>query len=159
MKSFAVTHNFLGPVRAFAALALLVAGAASAAVFPPAGTCAMLYNAPVPLGKTIPATSPSTILAELTLTTTSPTSSSVAANIVNVKVVYDVATTTAVAQPPASQVGSIVWSTAGSPFTAASLKAGVLTLGVNTFNVYSINNNNTLLVQGVSIPGSGVCQH
>jgi hypothetical protein len=141
---------------AISAIGFAISVHALAAPF--SGTCAMLYVEPVPLNEPAGAISGGTILAELSLTNAGANGSTVSANIANVKVKYDATSTTTLPPVVNSGTGAVSWNAAGAPFSTATSQAGVMTIGALTFNVYSVNNNKTLLVQGVTKPGSGLCQ-
>ena len=134
--------------------ALMLLSAPSAFAFPTTGTCAMLVTQPVPYGASLPHSTGYNILA--TLTFTSATGGTV--SYVSRRATY---TTTGVS------VGTTYSGT--FPFTIATGPAALV--GSKTFsffddvngptvsaNMYAVNGDRTILVQGSNDLFSGVCQ-
>lgn len=139
-----VTKFFVGSL---ALLSLQV----SAATIPTSGTCAMLINYRAPYGKPLPATTQLTTLALITFT--SATGGTVSYR--NVFSTYDAAgaeTTTGTAPTIAE---AFTLSAGTLPGTTRLTMGGAVTA---QFAIYPVNGGQTILVQGVNVPASGVCQ-
>ncbi len=133
---------------------LMLLSAPSAFAFPATGTCAMLVTKPVPYGATIPHSTGYNILA--TLTFTSATTGTV--SYVSVMANY---TTGGVSASPDS-TGSFPFTITAGPAALAGSKTFSFTDTVNastvTANMYAVNGDKTILVQGANDLFSGVCQ-
>ena len=134
------------------ALALL--SAPSAFAFPTTGTCAMLVTQPVPYGASLPHSTGYNVLA--TLTFTSATGGTI--NYVGVRANY---ATTGVSASPDS-TGSLPFTIAAGPIAGSKRFTFDDGLGspdsIITANMYAVNGDRTILVQGANDLFSGVCQ-
>lgn len=130
--------------------ALMSLSAPSAFAFPTSGTCAMLVTSPVPYGVSLPHSEGYNILA--TLTFTSATTGTV--NYVDARANYS--TTGVSAGTP--EIGSFPFTVATGPIPGSK----TVTLNPDgdptIANMYAVNGDRTILVQGSNDLFSGVCQ-
>ncbi len=131
---------------------LMLLSAPSAFAFPTTGTCAMLVTQPVPYGASLPHSSGYNILATLTFT-------SAAAGTVNyfsARATY-ATTGTTVGTP---ETGSWPFTIAAGPIGGSKTFSFTDTVYGTTVtaNMYAVNGDKTVLVQGSSDLFSGVCQ-
>jgi hypothetical protein len=132
--------------------ALMLLLAPSAFAFPTTGTCAMLVTQPVPYGASLPHSTGYNILA--TLTFTSATAGTV--NYVGARATY--ATTGTTAGTP--ETGSWPFTIAAGPIAGSKTFSFTDTVygSTVTANMYAVNGDKTILVQGSNDLFSGVCQ-
>lgn len=138
-----------------AAIALL--GASQAWAFPTTGTCAMLVAQPVAYGQTLPATNGLNLLAALTFTSATTGT-------------YNFMATNAVYQSsgPVAQTSPAPFLHSGTFTMGASLIPNAKLVSMTetsptpgpggTFNMYAVNSDKTVLVQGLNVLATGVCQ-
>jgi|SRR5712691_6100415 len=137
-------------------LRTLVGGVLVAALLPASnafaltGTCAMLVTMPVPYGASLPAVRDYNILAAIDFTNSTisftVTSATYATNGPTVVLLNSIGT-------------NIPFTTAAGPIAgsqAISFNPGPS--GTTTANIYPVNGNQTVLVQGATSLFSGVCQ-
>lgn len=137
-------NTIMGPLGA---LILFIAPHAFA--FPTSGTCAMLVSQPVPYGQTLPATNGLNILA--TITFTGATTGTLSYN--SVRAVYS--SSGPVAGTP-DLFNNIAFTLAAGPI--AGSKQLTSTGGGLVVNMYAVNGDKTVLVQGQNHLSQGVCQ-
>jgi hypothetical protein len=132
--------------------ALLLLSAPNAFAFPTTGTCAMLVTQPVPYGATVPHSTGYNILA--TLTFTSATAGTI--EYVGARATY--ATTGITAGAP--NTGSWPFTIAAGPIDGSKTFSFTDTAYSQTIsgNMYAVNGDRTILVQGANDLFSGVCQ-
>ncbi len=132
--------------------ALLLLSAPSAFAFPTTGTCAMLVTQPVPYGASLPHSTGYNILA--TLTFTSATAGTV--EYVGARATY--ATTGVTVGTP--ETGSWPFTIAAGPIAGSKTFSFTDTTygSTVTANMYAVNGDRTILVQGANDLFSGVCQ-
>jgi len=135
-------------------LRTLVGGVLVAALLPASnafaltGTCAMLVTMPVPYGSSLPSTHGFNILAAINFT-----NSTISFN--GVRATYATTGTTFAS----TETGSgIAFTTAAGPIAGSQAITFNPGSGVITANIYPVNGNNTVLVQGATDLFSGVCQ-
>jgi hypothetical protein len=117
--------------------------------FPTTGTCALLYNEPVPYGhSTLPVQKSHTAMAEFDFT-------AMTAKIFVVDVNFDTASNHAV--PPPGAVTDAFTFVPGPFSPSPGFRQIQLTTSGKKFNLYAKSSQKVLLVQGVNIKGSGVC--
>lgn len=118
--------------------------------FPISGTCAMLVTQPVAYGQTIPATNGLNILATITFTGAATGTF----NYVSVVAIYT--TSGPVAQTaPAPSLTSGTFAVADG--TIPGSKKVTLSTG-QVVNMYAVNADKTILVQGFNHLSQGICQ-
>jgi hypothetical protein len=122
---------------------------AQAQSFPTTGTCALLYNEPVPYGHSpLPVQKSHTAMAEFDFT-------AMTAKIFVVDVNFDVSSNHAV---PATAAVTDAFTFVTGPFSPSpGFRQIQLTTSGKKFNLYAKSSQKVLLVQGVNIKGSGVC--
>lgn len=134
--------------------ALMLLSAPSAFAFPATGTCAMLVTQPVPYGATDPHSKGYNILATLTFT------SAMGGTVSYVSARATYATTGVTAGTP--ETGSFPFTIATGPAALVGSKTFSFTDTVYgstvTANMYAVNGDKTILVQGANDLFSGVCQ-
>jgi hypothetical protein len=134
------------------AAAALLAHGAPALAFPASGTCAMLVTQPVPYGATVPHSSGYNILATFTFTGTG-------GGTINYAFVR--ATYAATGATPAGTTSNwdIPFALTDGPIPGSKTFSFVGG-GVGTVhgNMYAVNGDRTILVQGANHLFSGVCQ-
>jgi hypothetical protein len=132
--------------------ALMLLSAPSVFAFPTGGTCAMLVTQPVPYGASLPYSTGYNILA--TLTFTSATAGTV--EYVGARATY--ATTGITAGTP--NTGSWPFTIAAGPIAGSKTLSFTDTVYATTItaNMYAVNGDKTILVQGSNDLFSGVCQ-
>ena len=136
-------------VRSVIAGAVFTAVFGSAAhAFPSTGTCAMLITQPVAYGQTLPATNGLNILA--TFTFTSATGGTASSNAV--RAVYK---TSGPEAGGADLAKNVAFTLTNGPIDGS--KTATLTSGL-VLNLYAVNNDKTVLVQGQNTLAQGVCQ-
>ncbi len=131
---------------------LLLLSAPNAFAFPTTGTCAMLVTQPVPYGAIVPHSTGYNILA--TLTFTSATAGTV--NYFSARATYATSGTTA----GTPETGSWPFTIAAGPIAGSKTFSFTDTVYSHTVsgNMYAVNGDRTILVQGASDLFSGVCQ-
>ncbi len=137
-------------LRAFAGGVLVAALLPASNAFALTGTCAMLVTQPVPYGSSLPVTQGFNILAAINFT-----NSTISFN--EVRATYATTGTTLISAN--TQTGSgIAFTTAAGPIAGSQAITFNPGSGVITANIYPVNGNNTVLVQGATDLFSGVCQ-
>ncbi len=136
-------------------LRTLVGGVLVAALLPASnafaltGTCAMLVTMPVPYGSSLPSTHGFNILAAINFT-----NSTISFN--GVRATYATTGTTFASTETGSD---IAFTTAAGPIAGSQAITFTPPVGgALTANIYPVNGNNTVLVQGATDLFSGVCQ-
>ena len=138
-------------LRAFAGGVLVAALLPASNAFALTGTCAMLVTQPVPYGSSLPVTQGFNILAAINFT-----NSTISFN--EVRATYATTGTTLISAN--TQTGSgIAFTTAAGPIAGSQAITFTPPVGgALTANIYPVNGNNTVLVQGATDLFSGVCQ-
>ncbi len=131
---------------------LLLLSAPNAFAFPTTGTCAMLVTLAVPVGATPPHTKGYNILA--TLTFTSATTGTI--EYTGTRALYATTGVTVAG----NETGSWPMTIAAGPITGSKTFSFTDTVYSQTIsgNMYAVNGDRTILVQGASDLFSGVCQ-
>jgi hypothetical protein len=132
-----------------AAMLLCFCLAAQGQSFPASGTCALLYNEPVPYGHTpVPVQKSHTVMAEIDF-------SAMTGKFHIVDINYTTSSNHAV--PPSGTITES-FSFVPGPFSPSpGFRQIQFTPSGKKMNLYSKSNQKVLLVQGVNIKGSGVC--
>ncbi len=135
-------------LRTFVGGVLVAALLPASNAFALTGTCAMLVTMPVPYGSSLPANRTFNILAAINFT-----NSTISYN--EVKATYAATGTTFAS----ANTGSVAFTTAAGPIAGSQAITFTPTGGaLVTANIYPVNGNNTVLVQGGNDLFSGVCQ-
>ena len=135
-------------LRAFAGGVLVAALLPASNAFALTGTCAMLVTMPVPYGSSVPTTHTFNILAAINFT-----NSTISFN--DVRATY---ATTGTTFATANIGGPIAFTTGVGPIAGSQTITFNPVGGPLTANIYPVNGNNTVLVQGADDLFSGVCQ-
>jgi len=144
-------QNFLNTVMGGIG-ALMLLAAPHALAFPSTGTCAMLTTQPVPYGQTLPATNGANQLS--TITFTSATAGTMSTNAVDATY-----TTNGFVFGGSGFFTDVPFTLTAGPIAGSKTLTASFAAGVSfNANMYSVNGDKTILVQGKDDIFTGVCQ-
>ena len=131
--------------------ALMLLTAPNAFAFPTSGTCAMLVTFPVPVGASMPFRGTYNILATITFT------SDHGGTLSSSGVELDYTTTGYTVVQPLG-IGTDIPFTLAPSFPPGARKMTFTAGRTIILNLYAVNGDRTILVQGINDAANGVCQ-